>query len=191
MDCPNSIGDNRVRTLDVRLLCGDTSVHSDPITWHDDEPSESAAMQLVHALFSVPQISRKISELTDEHTQMVKSYLSFWRKHRELLLQGELAPLYPHLIYPLVIARNSEEILAAFYGNIPFEYKSDMPSELILVNGTYKPELILDLDSDMGNFTLTSVDCMGVTVADTSMDQTPGLHKIAVPAAGHTYLRKS
>ena len=43
VDCPNSPGDNRVRSLDIRLLCGNTAVHSDPITWHDDEPDYSAA----------------------------------------------------------------------------------------------------------------------------------------------------
>lgn len=144
VDCPNSIGDNRVRTLDTRLLSGDTAVHSDPITWHDDDPPESAAMQLIHALFSAPQISRKLSELTPVHLQMLKSYLRFWRQYRGVLMEGELAPLYPHLLYPLVIARDSDVMVAAFYANMPLEVNGDLPAEVVLVNGTYKHEVLID-----------------------------------------------
>jgi alpha-galactosidase len=62
VDCPKSIADNRVRTLAERPLAGKTAVHSDPIVWQDKDPIESAAMELVHALFSAPQISMKMSE---------------------------------------------------------------------------------------------------------------------------------
>ena len=34
MDCPNDAVENRMHTLDIRLLCGDTATHSDMLTWH-------------------------------------------------------------------------------------------------------------------------------------------------------------
>lgn len=190
VDCPNSVGDNRVRTLDVRLLAGKSSVHADPIVWHDNDPSESAAMQLIHALFSVPQISMKMSELNPAHALMLRSYLKFWREHRELLLEGDLEPLYPHLLYPLVLASKNDQRLAAFYGPVPLVCEPSMPKTLILVNGTYKNELILDARDNLGEFSLEAVDCTGEITSRTAVRLTRGLHQVPVPIAGHATLKK-
>ena len=190
VDCPNSIGDNRVRTLDTRLLSGETAVHSDPITWHDDDPPESAAMQLIHALFSAPQISRKLSELTPVHMRMLKSYLRFWRQYRNVLMKGELAPLYPNLLYPLVTARDSDMMVAAFYAHMPLEVKSDLPAEVVLVNGTYKKEILIDGSEPLGSFEVNSVDCLGNDVGQSTIEITAGIQKIPVPVAGYAVLKR-
>ncbi len=100
VDCANSLGDNRVRTIDVRLLAGNTAVHADPITWNDEEPDHSAAMQIIHVLFSVPQISKRISEMKASHVRMLKQQLKFVKEHEEVLQLGEFRPLHPHLLYP-------------------------------------------------------------------------------------------
>ena len=184
VDCPNSIGDNRVRTLDVRLMCDGTVVHADPITWHDDEPVESAAMQIIHALFSVPQISRKMTELTEPHRRMLRHILSFCREHRAVLQEGELRPLFPHLLYPLVLAKTRAKMLAAFYAPMCLPLDEAMPDQLILVNGSYAPHLMLDLARPFGRARVIVTSCIGEQVADTTMELGAGLHKIPVPAAG-------
>ena len=190
VDCPNSIGDNRVRTLDVRLLCGETAVHADPITWHDDEPVHSAAMQMIHTLFSVPQISRKVTELTEPHQRMLRQQMAFFREHRDVLLEGELRPLYPHQLYPLVVAKNRSKLLAAFYSALPLRLDEEIPEQLILVNGSYTPELVLDLARPLGQARVTVTSCTGAVILDTEMDLGKGLHKIAVPAAASAVVRR-
>ena len=55
MDCPNDAVENRMHTLDIRLLCEDTAAHSDMLMWHAEDPVHSAALQLVNVLFSVPR----------------------------------------------------------------------------------------------------------------------------------------
>ena len=190
VDCPNSIGDNRVRTLDVRLLCGDTVVHADPITWHDDEPPHSAAMQIIHALFSVPQISRKVTELTAIHQRMLRQQLAFFREHRDVLLEGELRPLYPHHLYPLVVAKNESKLLAAFYAGLPLRLDEEIPALLILVNGTYNPEILIDLVNPLGLVQLTVTSCTGDLLADEEIHLDARLHRIAVPAAAHARIRR-
>jgi alpha-galactosidase len=190
VDCPNSIGDNRVRGIDVRLICGDTAAHADPITWHDDDPVESAAMQLIHTLFCVPQISRKMTDLTDRHTQMLRSYLSFWRTHQEVLLSGELRPLFPNMSYPLVIAEKDAKTVAAFYSRLPLVLDNQIPDELILVNGTYSNDLLLDIKEDRGKFDLTATDCMGSVVHEERITLHSGINVIPVSAAGHIQLKK-
>jgi len=191
VDCPNSIGDNRVRSLDVRLLCGETAVHADPITWHDDEPVHSAAMQIIHALFSVPQISRKVTELTEPHRRMLRQQLAFCREHRDVLLEGELRPLYPHQLYPLVVAKNRSKLLAAFYSSLPLTLDEEIPEQLILVNGSYKSELLLDLAAPLGRVDVTVIDCTGEVVSDSTMELGAGLHRLAVPAAAHAIIRRA
>ncbi len=183
VDCPNSIGDNRVRTLDARLLCGETAVHSDPITWHDDEPAESAAMQIIHALFSVPQISRKVAELTEPHEWMLRQQLAFCREHRDVLLDGELRPLHPHQLYPLVVAKNESKLLAAFYADMPLRLDEELPEQLILVNGTYEPELLVDLNAPLGPVRMTVTSCTGERLAEDELHMEAGLNRLRVPAA--------
>ena len=56
-DAPNAYVANRVRTIDLRLLSGETAVHSDMIMWHPDEPVERAALQLLNVMFSVGRVS--------------------------------------------------------------------------------------------------------------------------------------
>lgn len=183
VDCPNSIGDNRVRTLDVRLLCGNTAVHADPITWHDDEPPHSAAMQIIHALFSVPQVSRRLTELTEPHRRMLKQQIAFCREHRDVLLEGELKPLYPHQLYPLVTAKNNAKMVLAFYADMPARIDEDIPEKLILVNGTYTPEVIIDLADRLGLVTITVTICTGEVVLEDNLEMAAGLNRLRVPPA--------
>ena len=190
VDCPNSIGDNRVRTLDVRLLCGNTAVHADPITWHDDEPPHSAAMQIIHALFAVPQISRKVTELTPIHKIMLRHQLAFWRDHRDVLLEGEFRPLYPHQLYPLVVAKTDSKLLVAFYSGLALRLDEEIPKQLILVNSSYSPEVLIDLVNPLGSVRLTVTSCTGEMLSDKSIDLGAGLHRIAVPAAAHAVIRR-
>ena len=121
---------------------------------------------------------------------MVRAYLSFWKEHRSILLEGDLAPLYPHLLYPIVTARQNDTQISALYGNLPLECGGDLPGTLILVNGTYRAELILDLAEDTGPWRMTAVDCMGTAQPETARTLPAGLHKVPVPPAGHTILRR-
>ena len=73
-DCPNDSLMNRVRTTDVKLICGDTAVHSDMLTWSKDADVEYAALQFTSILFSVPQISVKLNERSKEEHSMIQFY---------------------------------------------------------------------------------------------------------------------
>ncbi len=190
VDCPNSIGDNRVRTLDIRLLCGETAVHADPITWHDDEPVESAAMQIIHALFSVPQISRKLTELTEPHERMLRQQLAFRREHRDVLLAGELRPLHPHQLFPLVTAKTHGKLLAAFYANMPLRLDEEIPEHLILVNGTYGTRLILDLVAPLGPARVRVTSCTGELLAEDDLDLGEGLSRLSIPPAASAVVQQ-
>jgi alpha-galactosidase len=191
VDCANSLGDNRVRTLDLRLLSGNTAVHADPITWHDDDPDHSAAMQIIHALFSVPQISRRISDLTPSHRDMLIQQIKFIKEHEDVLQLGEIRPLYPHLLYPLVVARNDQKMVVAFYADMPVRLGEEaLPPELLFVNGSYASEVLVELARDYGAVEAEVIDCCGNRLRTERRNVDAGMHVFNVPPAGHVRINR-
>jgi len=188
-DCPNDAVETRLRTLDIRLLCGDTAAHADMLMWHPEEPAESAALQLLNVLFSVPQISVLLDRVPPEHIAMLRFWLGFWREHRDVLLDGSLAPLAPEAMYPVVHARTPEKLVAAVYADAVAALAAPPPALLLIVNGTLGERVVLELATEGGGRELEVRDCQGVVVRTESVDLAPGLHRIDVPPAGLATLR--
>lgn len=90
-DCPMDALTNRLAIADLRLLCGGSAVHSDMVVWQKGEPVQSVATHLYSTLFGVPQISVRMAELSREHRQVLKRFLTFRNQHRNLLMKGEFA----------------------------------------------------------------------------------------------------
>lgn len=59
-DCANDAIENRVRTIDIRLLSGATAVHSDMLTWNVNEPVEIAADQITNVLLQNTLQSKRV-----------------------------------------------------------------------------------------------------------------------------------
>ena len=91
-DCPNDAIFNRVGSLNLRLTSGNIPVHSDMLMWNKNDTNESVMYQLLAIMFTVPQISVRFDNITDEHKKLLQAFLAFWRSHQETLLDGELTP---------------------------------------------------------------------------------------------------
>ena len=89
-DCPNDAYFNRIGSLDLRITSDKIPVHSDMLMWNKDDTNESVMYQLLAIMFSVPQISVRFDSITNDHKRMLKAFLDFWRKHREIILDGEI-----------------------------------------------------------------------------------------------------
>jgi alpha-galactosidase len=189
MDCPNDAVENRMHTLDVRLLAGDTATHSDMLMWHPRDPVQSAALQLVNVLFSVPQISVLLDRIPPEHVEMLRFWLGFWREHRDVFLDGKIEPLHPEAIYPVVLARTSAKLVAAAYGNEVVPLEGELPPTLLVVNGDLEDGVVLDLAGDTGTRKLEMRDCRGRVTRTDSVELGAGLHRLDVPAAGVAVLK--
>ena len=111
-DCPMDVLSNRIRTLDLRLSCGPAAVHSDMLMWNMDESPEAAFWNI---LFSVPQISVRLEEISAAHRAKLREMLDFWLAHRETIMKGELRPMRPDLNYPIVYAYGKDEQVVAVY----------------------------------------------------------------------------
>ena len=116
-DCPNDALRNRQDVVNLRLTSGTTAVHSDMLMWHRDDPVESAALQLVSVLYSVPQISVRIEGLPEDHKEMLAFYLAFWRENRELLLDGTIRAENPETAYSAVTAEKGGKAIVTVYTN--------------------------------------------------------------------------
>jgi alpha-galactosidase len=184
-DCPNDSIQNRARTLDIRLLCGDTAAHADMIMWHPEEPVESAALQLINCLFSVPQVSVLLDKLPAEHLSMLKYWLEFWSVNRDVLLEGKLEPMNPELLFPLVqVIKENKGIIVTYYDGIVSIEAAKQVSEWIVVNGRRQEGLYLEVPSSLGTVQIIIRDCCGEITEELMIDLKAGVHKLAIPGSG-------
>lgn len=183
-DEPNNAMGNRVGSMLVKQLAGNTAVHSDMVMWHYEDTVESAAMQLIHAIFTVPQVSVRLDEVPASHVAMIKRYLAFWREHRDVLLDGRIRPLQPQHAYPVVIAETTTKLAAAAYANgfVPLPRIGDR--KLLLINGTQDPRVVIELPDSLGKRRVRVWSCTGELTLDEKRDLAAGVHSIPIPPAG-------
>lgn len=183
-DCPADWMTNRIRTLDIRQLCGDTAAHADMMMWHPDEPVESAALQLLNVLFSVPQVSVLLDAIPAAHRKMLEHWLGFWNENRDVLLDGMLEPLHPESLYPVVRASTEDKRVLTVYDEAIAPAGTDVPEQLLIVNATRAERVAVELVEDLPPSRILIYDCTGRKVLDEQSDLPMGLYGLEVPPAG-------
>jgi alpha-galactosidase len=189
-DCPNMAVINRARTTDIRLLCGNTAVHSDMFMWHAEDSVETAALQILNILFSVPHLSVRLEQIPDNHLEMVRFWIGYWRENRDVLLHGEFNPVNPSAVYPKIIARIKSKTIVALYNDVNISLVDKECANFDIVNAKSSEYVILDLTCDMGNVTTESYTCMGNLVKKQTLSLKKGVYKFAVPASGLLSIKK-
>lgn len=124
-DCPGDILANRSQIVNLRLTSGKTAVHSDMIMWNENDSVENAALQFANVIFSVPQISMLIKDLPQEHIEMLKFYISFWKEYRDVLLDGKLTAKNPENDYSQAQTTLDNTTVVAIYTNNVVDAKND------------------------------------------------------------------
>ncbi|WP_283749994.1 glycoside hydrolase family 36 protein [Bacillus cereus] len=190
-DCPNDAITNRVGIMDLRLLSGNTAVHSDMIMWSPEDTTENAALQLINVIFGVPQFSMRFEKLNKDHFEMAKFWLRFSKKYQDVLLNGDLKPTAPELLYPIVETVNDSTRLIAIYADVCIKTGTNIPEEFIIVNGTLNEEFILDLETDLFNITIETYSCTGKLIRKHKTDLSKGLHRMETEKSGVLIFRKA
>lgn len=183
-DCPNDALSNRVRTIDVRLLAGNTAVHSDMIMWHPEESVERVSQQLWASLFAVPQISVREKRIQPKHERALRFFLEFWTAHRDCLVMSELDPQEPHLLYPVVTACNQQERIIAVYQADKVITLPRLDRPTYLINASPATSLYFKADSLSGECKATVLDCTGDQVHEQSLSLDSPVASIPVPPSG-------
>jgi alpha-galactosidase len=183
-DCPNMAVINRARTTDIRLLCGNTAVHSDMFMWHAEDSVETAALQILNILFSVPQLSVRLDQIPADHLEMVRFWIDYWRENRDVLLDGEFIPVNPGAVYPKIVARTKNKTIVALYNDVNVSLDAKECVNFDIVNAKSSGFVILDLTCDMGNVNTESYTCHGSLIKKQTMSLKKGVYKFSVPASG-------
>lgn len=179
-DCAMDPVENRVRTVDARLLAGDRAVHSDMLMWHPEASPETVAQQFIGAMFSTPQVSMKLDALSAAQERVVRFWLGFLRDHADVLLHGILMPSRPDARYTQVRAVGPDTVVAVYTN--PVVRLSESDRSVVLVNGGSDPRILVE-GAGSGPVDLIVSDCSGTEVCRGTTTP-PELWAIDVPVAG-------
>jgi alpha-galactosidase len=138
---------------------------------------ESAALQFASILYSVPQISVKLATLCEEHRKMLAFYLSFWRKNRDILLNGRLLAANPESAYSLVCAEKDGVAIFTAYTDTLIDCAAY--TRITAVNATRSGSLLL---KGADGKTYRVLDCMGNTLEEGILRG--ALCEVKVPLSG-------
>ena len=176
-DCPNDSLCNRQDVVNLRLTSGKTAVHSDMLMWHPDDTVESAALEFIGALYSVPQVSVKIARLPESHKQMLRFYLSFWRENRDTILGGKIIAHNPESAYSTVCAELCGRAICTAYTDAVVNCENY--NSAVAINATRHDFLVLT-GAQGKNYKV--LNCLGQTVAEGTLSNDTAL--VRVPTAG-------
>ena len=191
VDCPNAGPVNRKETADLRLLADATAVHSDMIVWHPNEPVASAALQILNVLFSVPQLSVRLAEVSPEHRKMIGFWLRYWKDNRAVLLDGEFQPVSPAANYPLLAARTPDKLVAAVYQDMVVAPGPQAPSRIDVINAKPGAAVVLRFEQAYGPATVRILDCVGIQISEQKQVLGAGVQAWEVPPSGLLEIRRA
>lgn len=157
-DCPEDALTNRLSITDLRLVTTDIAVHSDMIVWSDGDSDESVATHLYSSIFSVPQISVKMYELSESHRQVLKSFLSFRNKNKDVLMKGKFSVKGIDCNYSYTESVLGDKRVALFTDAPIIKLSADI-SEYYVINLSGGNELFVTGDTENVKYEIT--DCLG------------------------------
>jgi len=190
VDCANVATYNRRHIVDLRLIADTTAVHSDMIMWHPDESVEAAALQVLNILFSVPQISVRLAEISPDHRQMLKFWLGYWSENKGVLLDGDFRAVGPILNYPMVMGRQNGKLIAAVYQDMSVPSGTEPLKAVDIVNGKSTAGVVLCLGQSFGRSVIKVYGTLGQEVSQKIRTLGPGAHAIDVPPSGLVQIKR-
>lgn len=186
-DCAMDPVENRVRTLDSRLLAGDRAVHADMLEWHEDASAEAVGLQLINTMFSTPQVSVDLDVLPAHQAQAVTYWLGFLRDQADTLLHGKLTPSRPDARYTQVRADGASGTVVTVFSD-PLVRLGPSDHTVTVVNGGSEARVLVD-GMGPGLVELVVSDCTGTEVLRTTTPASQ-LWAIDVPVAGVARLQR-
>lgn len=180
-DCACDYQRNKSGVINLRMTSGKTAVHSDMIMWNTLDTPENAALQFASILYGVPQVSVRVDKLPEAHYKMLGFYIDFWKKHREVLLDGKLTAENPECNYSSACSTLGNKSVATVYSNPVVTITTD---EAAVVNASKNQSLILKGAKGKAFKTL---NCMGEKLSSGTVSG--NLEEIEVPTSGIIFIK--
>lgn len=188
-DCPHDSITNRMGIMDLRLFSHDTTVHSDMFIWTPEDSAESASLQFINTLFSVPQISPDMKEISAEHFAMTKHWLTFWQENKDVLMKGELECLVPEMHYPVISGHHNKETLTTVHADMVVDIFTKDERKVTVVNGALEDKLCFRM-AKSENVEASFYDCLGRLVKAEPMALKQGLVELEIPKSGYVIFKR-
>lgn len=145
-DTPHNYDDNRRFGVYVRSFAKGVAVKTDPTMWSPKCPPWEVAKHCATMIMGgVPAFSLDFPSLPQSHIKIISAYLSFYKKHRKGLLQGEFRPLTALPSFPVNLIEGEESFLYVGQSSVPSFELSSIVRELFVFNCSEKEELILPI----------------------------------------------
>ena len=181
-DCPCDVLKNRVGIINLRMTSGKTAVHSDMIMWNMNDSAENAALQFASILYGVPQVSVRVDKLPEDHYRMLKYYISFWKEHKDILLDGRLTAEHPECWYSSACSTLGDKAVITTFTDSVVTVDTD---SAVVVNASKYKSLII---KNAKNKSFRVVNCMGDTLSQGIINN--DIEEINVPVSGMVFLDK-
>jgi len=188
-DCPNDPVSNRIRTTDVKLMCGSSAVHADMFTWNNEETVELASLQFLNAFFAVPQISVMLSDLPEKYLDMLKFYTNFWTEHAQVIMEGQFTPYSPLANYPLLKSSDGSHAIYGVYEDIVIQLT--LESKVSIINAKVSDRIVIRSKDSIGSYKMMIHNCLGELMSEHVGENTARLDEIQVPTGGLITITKS
>ncbi len=188
-DCPNDSLMNRVRTTDVKLLCGESAVHSDMLTWHKNESVEVAALQFTSILFSVPQVSVRLNQRSAVEIKMIQFFTNYWNENKDVLLKGTFSAFRPLSNYPYLCSETKAKSIYGLYDDFVLPVSLDADC-IDIINGKMTSAIAIDFKGLPSEWDCEIVDCKGSPVNKSTLTLDNALTQLSCPSNGIIFLRK-
>ena len=134
-DCPNDALLNRVHSLNMRMVQNGI-VHSDMMMWSGEDTNEAVIYQLLGTMFCVPQISIRFDDITSDQKKILGNYISFWRKHKETILHGEMEYFDAHANYSRARSTKNNERVSVLFNSIVEDIDATLTSYIFNASGS-------------------------------------------------------
>ena len=181
-DCPMSPLANRVGIADLRILSGDTAVHSDMIMWNPDERPEGVAIALLHCFFGCLQLSVKLEECDDEVLRVIRQYMKLTEEGFEVRMEGSFFAESPENLYPVLYGEKGNEAIVGVYEEKKIIKIKKEWKRVLLLNATQEAELFVEV-SELRDVRIQVQDCRGNILEDYKKN-VEGATRLSVPAGG-------
>ncbi|MBP1586950.1 MAG: alpha-galactosidase [Clostridia bacterium] len=120
-DCAADSVTNRVGIAALRSVNATTPTHSDMLLWGHNETPLNCRRQLLNIMFSVPQISVRLTEMPEDHIRVISCFVDYWTANRDVLLNGGFKARRPDLNYTLMSSGKNGKRITVLYGTALFE----------------------------------------------------------------------
>ena len=153
-----------------------------------NEPVEIAALQFLNILYSVPQLSVRLADISNDHREMIAFYTNYWIENNETLMKGVFSADNPTGNYPILSVVRDKKMIVSVYQDVVVPVEE--PEVIDVINGKPSTGVVVRCSKSLGTYSLKIHNCLGEIVSSGMIKLDAGLTNINIPAAGIATLKK-